>query len=600
MHKADNFTWPELYSLIFFQEHEILNILRSYVTNCNDDSKPFLIRIINSDIIGEEYHAFNKISLENLLNYYYCKMIIRLGCEYYYPIPELEEKYRLLETETPLCPDTGFYDEDVIDIFKEETETRYPNEVNHFFKTTASFARTMQLNQLFCLSDCMMMLRFFAKDVAFELSNKYPEGDKTKLSNPLKISLNDYTKTIHSLNSLKKFIKDKLRSLSCCTNLSATEINKFVNNVCIINGKLPFTKLYLAQRSVYKIHGGDPFTVIPDYSIILNLLEIKLESILTSDIKELPDLNETLYSPVLDKYLSHIEDYTNTGDDSTGDDDYIGEKDLPDGIETAFNKYLTFSTECANSNKRFEICSLCKDFNLCVKWLPKEKLSIVPTYYSDACYCNSVQASNLKQLRTFFDLGTWEENSEFAKFLIANTIDHYQDGGIDYFTEEKQVTENKFTYGYFIDAFNKNFKAHFFMRKNLKIIISTYFKNIEEIAEKDLIGKFKEAKDDFFILNPEIVKKLTSFPQKWLDSYAEFPKTYQPDATGESHSDIINVFEYIYGTDFVNPFDNQGKNTYYPGILIFRLMLLYLLHLTVTDDGTTLKIMSCLGFKYLL
>ena len=598
-------SWPDLYKHIFFTTLELKQILDAYIANCTDNSKPFLMYMVKECIIGEKFIPTKIHTLEEILAYYYRSLILGLGCEYSYPIRELEPRYCDLKTDEPLSPYHYWYDEDVVERAEEYVEENYPEEVGAHLLHFPDSLNVQNRQQLFCLSDCMLMLQTFARDVACELALhcNMPVSEPEDILRSYKKTARQLKKELakavynipfiqeHETDGTDKYFVPKQQKL-----------NQFIAPICTDDADLPLTKFYFAKRAAYKVYGDDTSTVLPDYQKILGLLTAKLDFILRLPEKDVPDISDvlSLIAPI-DIWEANFADnaMTDTEEANKLFNVLLHENGLDDEDTQSLMTYKCFAEgacelEDSGSDKA-SLCDICEQFHYVYRKYGHDISILIPQFHLHARYCRKQTKENLDKLKKLFDFGTKNSPSHFMMFLSKHVIERYQNGCIAYHNDENvPLFRNKNTFQFFCDSFNFSFKAGFFKNDVLPYIITTYFRNIKEIESRNLQDTIRKTDHDCFTVDFETIRQLSDFPGEWLENYADFPKgkTYKGNHPGQ------DIFYFLYYKKFNNPFGVNYEWGQMPGGFIFRLILLYLLHLSYTDDGTVDKIMSCLAMHF--
>lgn len=605
-------SWPDLYKHIFFTTLELKQILDAYIANCTDNSKPFLIYMVKECIIGDKFVPTKIHTLEEILAYYYRSLILGLGCEYSYPIRELEPNYCDLKADEPLSPYHYWYDEDVIERAEEYVEENYPEEVNAHLLLFPDPLNVQNRQQLFCLSDCMLMLQTFARDVACELAlhcnMPVSEQENTlrsykKSARQLKIQLAEAVYNIpfikeHETGGTDKFFVPKQQKL-----------DQFIAPICTDDASLPLTKLYFAKRAAYKLYGEDDSTVLPDYQKIFGVLYGRLDSVLQSPAPDTSSIREVLSLPSpVDLWERGFTDSVEVDPEETDRlfNELLHEEGLDDEDTQSLMAYKCFAEGACelggSSSDKASLCDICEQFHNVYRKYDHDTSTLIPQFHLHAKYCRKQTKKNLDKLKELFDLGTKNSPSCFMRFLMDHVIQPYQDGLIDYTDKEENIIrervplfKNKKTFQFFCNNFNSSFKASFFKKDALQYIIATFYRNIIEINNKNLQEVIKQTENNCFRIDFKKLAHLSDFPAEFLYSYGDFPHGRR----NKSNYGNQYIFHPLFLLNFDNPFGGKYIGDPMPGIFIFRLMLLYLLHLSYTDDGTVDMIMSCLAMHFI-
>ena len=607
-------SWPDLYKHIFFTTLELKQILDAYIANCTDNSKPFLLYMVKECIVGDKFVPTKIHTLEEILAYYYRSLILGLGCEYSYPIRELEPNYCDLKADEPLSPYHYWYDEDVIERAEEYVEENYPEEVNAHLLHFPDPLNVQNRQQLFCLSDCMLMLQTFARDVACELALhcNMPVSEQEnilrsykKTARQLKIQLAEAVYNIPFIQEhetetggTSKFFVPKQQKL-----------DQFIAPICTDDASLPLTKLYFVKRAAYKLYGEDDSTVLPDYQKIFGVLFGRLDSVLQSPAPDTDSISEVLSLPApIDIWEVNYADNAVTDPEEANKlfNSLLHENGLDDEDTQSLMAYKCFSEGVCelegSSSDKASLCDICEQFHNVYRKYDHDTSTLFPQFHLHARYCRKQTKDNLDKLKELFDFGTKNSPSCFMRFLMDHVIQPYQDGLIDYTDKDENIIrervplfKNKKTFQFFCNSFNSCFKANFFKKDVLPHIITTYFRNIKEVENGNLQDAIRKTDHGCFTIDFEKIRQLSDFPGEWLENYADFPKgkTYKGRHPGQ------DIFFFLYYDKFDNPFGEDYEWGQMPGAFIFRLMLLYLLHLSYTDDGTVDRIMSCLAMHFI-
>ncbi len=601
-------SWPDLYKHIFFTTLELKQILDAYIANCTDNSKPFLMYMVKECIIGDKFVPTKIHTLEEILAYYYRSLILGLGCEYSYPIRELEPNYCDLKADEPLSPYHYWYDEDVIERAEEYVEENYPEEVNAHLLHFPDPLNVQNRQQLFCLSDCMLMLQTFARDVACELALhcNMPVSEQENI-------LRSYKKTARQLKiQLAEAVYNIPFIQEHETETGATDkfffpkqskLDQFVTPICTDDASLPLTKLYFAKRAAYKLYGEDDSTVLPDYQKIFGVLCGRMDSVLQSPAPDTGSIREVLSLPYpVDLWERNFTDSIEIDPEETNRlfHELLHEEGLDDGDTQSLMTYKCFTEGLCEQEKSdsetVTLCDICDQFHNIYRKFGHDTGILIPQFHLHAGFCRKRIKENLEKLKEVFDLGTKSNPSHFMWFLFKNIIEKYNDGNIRYNNhKDVQLFKNEDTFQFFCKNFNSSFKASFFKKDALQYIIATFYRNIIEINNKNLQEVIKQTENNCFKIDFKKLAQLSDFPAEFLYSYGDFPHGRR----NKSNYGNQYIFHPLFLLNFDNPFGGKYIGDPMPGIFIFRLMLLYLLHLSYTDDGTVDRIMSCLAMHFI-